>query len=83
MSDDPNTPRDEELDPLAVGELISLQEAAVYCRLSKHSLLTYARNGRLKAKKIGSQWVTTKAAVDEYMLSRDIDSIPKKYRQSS
>jgi len=51
--------------------------------LSKHSLLTYARNGRLKAKKIGSQWTTTRAAIDEYMQSRHFDNIPKKYRTPS
>jgi excisionase family DNA binding protein len=69
-------------DPLTIGELISLQEAAAYCGLSKHSLLTYARNGRLRAKKIGSQWTTTRTAVDEYMRSRDLESIPKKHRKS-
>jgi excisionase family DNA binding protein len=79
--DETNQP--PEHDPLTTGELISLQEAAKYAGLSKHSLLTYARNGRLKAKKIGSQWTTTRAAIDEYLRSRDLDSIPKKYRKST
>lgn len=68
-------------DLLAVGELISLHDAAEYAGLSKHSLLTYARHGRLRAKKIGSQWTTTRAAIDEYLRSRDLNSIPKKYRK--
>lgn len=70
-------------DPLTIGELISLQEAAEYAGLSKNSLLVYIRNERLKAKKIGSQWVTTRVAVDQYLASRDFDSIPKKYRKPS
>jgi excisionase family DNA binding protein len=74
------TDNTEPIDPLTIGELISLAEAGKYCGLSKHSLLTYARNGRLRAKKIGSQWVTTQAAVDEYMSSRDIKSIPHRFR---
>jgi excisionase family DNA binding protein len=69
-------------DLLTVGELISLQQAAEYAGLSKNSLLVYVRNQRLKAKKIGSQWVTTYAAVDAYLHSRNLDTIPKKYRKS-
>ena len=73
----------EPIDPLPVGELISLQEAAEYAELAKDSLLVYAKNGRLKAKKIGSQWVTTRAAVDAYLTSRSFDNIPKKFRNRS
>ncbi len=79
-NDDTNIPQP---DPLTIGELISLQDAAEYAGLSKHSLLTYARHGRLRAKKIGSQWTTTRAAIDEYLQSRDLDSIPRKYRKST
>ena len=70
----------EPIDPLTVGELITLQEAAEYAGLSKGSLLVYAKNGRLKAKKRGWMWFTTRAAIDEYLLSRSLDNIPKKYR---
>jgi excisionase family DNA binding protein len=71
------------LDPLTVGELISLQEAANYAGLSKNSLLVYIRNQRLRARKLGSQWVTTRAAVDAYLASRDLESVPKRYRDPS
>lgn len=67
-------------DPLTVGELITLAEAAEYAGLEKKSLHNYALQGRLKAKKIGIYWITTRAAVDEYLASRDLESIPKKYR---
>jgi excisionase family DNA binding protein len=73
----------EPVDPLSVGELISLAEAAEYAGLTKGSLLIYARNGRLRAKKLGSQWVTTRAAVDTYLSSRELESIPKRYRKPS
>jgi excisionase family DNA binding protein len=70
-------------DPLSVGELITLQDAAEYAGLTYKTLLTYARNGRLKAKRMGWIWVTTRAAIDEYLTSRDLNSIPKKYRDPS
>jgi excisionase family DNA binding protein len=73
----------EPVDPLSVGELISLQEAAEYAGLTKDSLQGYIKRSRLKAKKIGNFWVTTRAAVDEYLASRDFESIPKKYRNRS
>ncbi len=71
-----------ETDPLKIGELISLQEAAEYAGLEKSSLHNYARRGRLRAKRLGPIWVTTKAAIDEYLASRDLDSIPRKYRNN-
>jgi excisionase family DNA binding protein len=77
-----NTSRQEQ-DLLTVGELITLQEAAEYARLTRDTLLNYVRRGRLKARKMGWMWVTTRAAVDEYMRSRDFESIPKKYRNRS
>jgi excisionase family DNA binding protein len=67
-------------DPLTIGELISLQEAAAYAGLEKSTLHNYARRGRLKAKRLGPIWVTTRAAVDSYLASRSIENIPKKFR---
>jgi excisionase family DNA binding protein len=67
-------------DPLATGELITLAEAAEYAGLTRGSLKDYVKRGRLKAKKLGNFWVTTRAAVDEYLASRSLDNIPKKYR---
>ncbi len=73
----------DALDPLTVGELITLQEAAEYAELTRDALQGYIRRGRLRARKLGSQWVTTRAAVDAYLASRDMNSIPKKYRKDS
>ena len=80
MTDETSTP---PTDPLTIGELITLQEAAKYAGLTRDSLQGYIYRGRLKAKKLGPIWVTTRAAVDEYLRSRDIESIPKKYRTPS
>jgi excisionase family DNA binding protein len=80
MTDETNTP---QTDPLTVGNLISLQEAAEYANLKQDSLHDYIKRGRLKAKKIGRFWVTTRAAVDEYLQSRHLENIPKKYRRPS
>lgn len=58
------------IDPLTIGELISLSQAAELSGLSAEYLRVTAVKGRLKAKKVGNQWVTTKAAVDEYLNTR-------------
>ena len=74
---------EEPLDPLTVGELITLQEAAEYAGLDKGSLYNYVIKGRLKAKRVGWQWLTTKTAVDSYLSSRSLQNVPKKYRSRS
>ena len=75
-----NQQHNQAADPLTIGELISLQEAAEYAGLERTSLPNYIKRGRLKAKKLGNIWVTTRAAIDEYLKSRSIDNIPKKHR---
>lgn len=80
MTDDETNP--PQADPLTVGELISLQDAAEYAGLSRDSLQGYIRRGRLKAKKVGPIWVTTRAAVDDYLQSRSFENIPRKYRRT-
>jgi excisionase family DNA binding protein len=70
-------------DPLNIGDLIALDDAAAYAGLTRKSLRNYALKGRLRAKKLGSQWVTTRAAVDEYLASRSLENIPQKYRRPS
>lgn len=75
------TDNQQPVDPLAIGELITLAEAAEYAGLAKDTLHGYAKSGRLRAKKMGWMWVTTRAAIDEYLASRSLDNIPKKYRR--
>jgi excisionase family DNA binding protein len=78
MTDETNTP---QTNPLTIGELLTLQEAAEYAGITKEALRNYVRRGRLRARKLGSQWVTTRAAVDVYLASRHEENIPKKYRK--
>ena len=80
MTDVPDNQAPQEPDPLTMGELITLQEAAEYAGLTRGTLHDYVRRGRLRAKKMGWMWVTTRAAMDEYLQSRHLENIPKKYR---
>ena len=48
-------------------KLISLQEATKYCPYSQEYLSLRARQRKLKALKIGRNWVTTKKWVEEYV----------------
>ncbi len=60
----------EELGNYLTGldDLLSLKDAAKYGGMSASHLRLLVRNGELKGKKIGRNWVTTKQAVDEYHL---------------
>ena len=50
--------------------LISLPEAAELYGFSRYYLAELAKKGRLKAKKIGNNWITTPNDVEEYIRSR-------------
>lgn len=58
------------VDPLTIGELINLKEASEKAGFSISYLRDIAQTGRLKAKKIGRDWLTTMAAVEEYKRTR-------------
>ena len=51
-------------------ELITLSEAAKRYGLSPTYLRTIARNGRLRAQKVGRDWLTTPLDVENYIASR-------------
>src|SRR5712691_10056616 len=76
MTNDGTNNLQPEHDPLTIGELISLQQAAEYAGLTKDTLHNYVKRGRLKAKRLGPIWVTTRAAVDEYLASRELKHSP-------
>ncbi len=54
------------MSPRKKPNYISLQEATKYCNYSQEYLSLRARQGKLKAIKIGRNWVTTKKWVKEY-----------------
>ncbi|AGY59232.1 helix-turn-helix domain-containing protein [Gloeobacter kilaueensis] len=67
---------------LPIEDWLSLAEAAAEVGLSQNTLRKYAINGRLQAKKIGRNWVTTRGAVRQYLQSRDATKVPYRRRSS-
>ena len=63
-------------DQPGLDELITLSEAAQLSGLSSDHLRRLVRQGDLWGKKIGRNWVTTTAAVQEY-IARDRKPGPK------
>jgi hypothetical protein len=62
--------------------LISLSEAATLFGLSGAQLRLLAKRERLRATKIGRNWVTTPRAVAEYMADPDLRRRdPYKYKR--
>lgn len=53
---------------------ISIPEAAVLSGLSRAQLSLLAKTGRLKAFKVGRNWVTTPGAVAEYLANVELRS---------
>ncbi len=51
-------------------ELIPLSEAAIYSGLTHDFLRELARTGKLQARKIGRDWLTTRRALDHYLEDR-------------
>lgn len=51
--------------------LISLPEAVDLYGLSHSYLRSLAKKGRLQAQKIGTSWVTTPQAIEDYISSRE------------
>ena len=71
MPENQNLPPDPTpIDPLTVGDLLTLPEAADLHNINSNFLGELARKGRLKAKKRGPIWFTTSAAIEEYLQSR-------------
>lgn len=58
------------MDQGMLENLISLAEAAHISNLSQDHLRRLAEQGKLKAQKIGRNWVTTREAVEEYLQNR-------------
>ena len=58
--------------------LISLREAAEIANMSPDHLRRLAEQGKLDAKKIGRNWITTKEAITKYIEKRRPRGRPKK-----
>jgi excisionase family DNA binding protein len=60
------------------GDLITLSEAAGLYGYSGDYLRRLAEKGRLKARKIGRQWLTTSDDVETFLESREPRGVYKK-----
>ncbi len=47
-------------------ELLTLEEAAKYARVTRQAIYKALRNRGLKAKKVGRKWMLSKEHIDEY-----------------
>ena len=54
-------------DYFSFDDLISIKEAARFCGLSERHIRLLLKQGKIKGKKLGHDWVTTKEYVDEYI----------------
>lgn len=63
----PSTPTDDPMESPRLDELFSLQEASELSGLSAGHLRLLAGQGKIWAKKLGRNWVTTTRAVEEYL----------------
>jgi excisionase family DNA binding protein len=62
--------------------LISLKEAASHFPISERQLRYLARAGRLPARKVGRDWLTTSEAVAAYLANAELRSRdPHKYKR--
>ncbi|MCB6541354.1 hypothetical protein SDC9_84732 [bioreactor metagenome] len=46
---------------------LTLEEAQEYLRVGRNVMLRLFQNGEVQARKVGREWRTTKAALDDYM----------------
>ena len=54
--------RRDELD-----DIRTLIEAGTLCGLSPHTLAQQAEKGKLRARKVGHTWITTRQCLDAYL----------------
>jgi len=67
-----------DVNLLESSNFISLAQASDLASLSQDHLRRLAEQGKLGARKIGRNWVTTEEAVLEYMRTRKPPGRPKK-----
>ena len=60
-----------------LNDLMSLRQASEISDLSSDHLRRLAEQGKLKAQKIGRNWVTTGESVKEYIRKRKAPGRPK------
>jgi len=49
------------------GDILTLQEAAEYMKLSVYTIYIYARKGKIPAKKLGNRWRFSRISLEEFI----------------
>ena len=57
----------EASQPDELADIITLVEAASLCGLSPHTLSQQAEKGKLRARKVGHTWITTRRCLADYL----------------
>ena len=66
---------------MGLRDWISLRQAEKRFKFSHIYLRNLIRRGRLRGNKIGRDWFTKERWVRNYLSSRSLKNIPKKYRR--
>ena len=54
------------------GELMTLQEVAVYLRVTDKTIYRLLKQGSIPATKVGHQWRFDKASIDEWLQRKSV-----------
>jgi hypothetical protein len=57
----------DESQPDELADILTLAEAGALCGLSPHTLSQQAEKGKLRARKVGHTWITTRRCLDAYL----------------
>lgn len=57
----------DETRPDELADILTLVEAGALCGLSPHTLSQQAEKGKLRARKVGHTWITTRRCLIEYL----------------
>jgi excisionase family DNA binding protein len=63
------------MDRVTIPDVLTLEEASVYLRLSVETVASQALKGNIPGRKIESDWRFLKAAIDEWLRSQNTSSI--------
>ena len=57
------------------GEVLTIEELAVYLKIPKSTLYKLARDGSVPCKKVGKHWRFHKDAIDEWLKQHPLNKV--------
>ncbi|WP_309739420.1 MULTISPECIES: helix-turn-helix domain-containing protein [unclassified Chamaesiphon] len=60
---------------ITIPEILTLEEASVYLRLSVETVATQALKGNIPGRKIENDWRFLKSAIDDWLRSKNSSSV--------